>query len=258
MPAFRDVTLMPDLPSYLWLAITRLGGAGVTLPLALAIAAWLAIGYTWKMALHWLLALGAAIAIVMATKIAFLGFGLGIFPLDFTGISGHAMLAGAVYPFVFFLILARTGTAWRMAGIAAGLAVSVTISCSRIVLAAHSPAEAVSGFVLGALTVLLFLCGWWRAQPHHRLRAVPVMASLAALIFALHDVIIPTHRWITQLALAVSGHERPFARIRWHRMSAMKNSGVASGASASAGSQASAVAPRELTPAASATEKPRI
>ena len=35
---------MPDLPVHLWYAITNLGGAGLTLPLALAIALWLAAG----------------------------------------------------------------------------------------------------------------------------------------------------------------------------------------------------------------------
>ncbi|MFP3740722.1 phosphoesterase, partial [Burkholderia sp. SIMBA_019] len=33
---------MPELPDYLWYSITGLGGAGMTLPLAFAIALWLA------------------------------------------------------------------------------------------------------------------------------------------------------------------------------------------------------------------------
>ena len=41
---------MPDLPAHLWYSITSLGGAGMALPLAFAIALWLAVGYTWRMA----------------------------------------------------------------------------------------------------------------------------------------------------------------------------------------------------------------
>ena len=96
---------MPDLPVHLWYSITNLGGAGLTLPLAIAIALWLAVGYTWRMAAGWLLLLGAAIGVVTVTKLAFLGWGVGIRELDFTGVSGHAMLSTAVYPVALFLML---------------------------------------------------------------------------------------------------------------------------------------------------------
>ena len=45
---------MHDLPLHLWFSITRLGGAGLTLPLAIAIALWLALGYSWRLAGGWL------------------------------------------------------------------------------------------------------------------------------------------------------------------------------------------------------------
>lgn len=37
---------MFDLPSHLWISITALGSAGLTLPLALTVAVWLALGYS--------------------------------------------------------------------------------------------------------------------------------------------------------------------------------------------------------------------
>ncbi|HEY1609259.1 MAG TPA: phosphoesterase, partial [Paraburkholderia sp.] len=40
---------MPDLPTHLWYTITNLGGAGTTLPLAIAIALWLGVCYSWRM-----------------------------------------------------------------------------------------------------------------------------------------------------------------------------------------------------------------
>jgi hypothetical protein len=36
-----------------------------------------------------------------------------------------------------------------------------------------------------------------------------------ALSIALHDVRVPTQRWVTHIALKVSGHDRPFVRAHW-------------------------------------------
>lgn len=205
---------MPDLPVHLWYAITNLGGAGLTLPLALAIALWLVAGYSWRMGASWLLLLGVAIGLVTATKIAFLGWGVGIHELDFTGVSGHAMLSTAVYPVAFFLMLPRAPTALRIAGVVAGLATGIAVGLSRVALDAHSPSEAVAGCVVGALTALVFVRYWWDAQPA-QLSALAVTVSLAAITIALHSVHLPTHRWLTNLALTVSGHGHPYVRARW-------------------------------------------
>jgi membrane-associated phospholipid phosphatase len=205
---------MPDLPLHLWYSITNLGGAGLALPLAFAIALWLLAGYSWRMAASWLLLLGAAIGVVTATKIAFLGWGVGVRELDFTGVSGHAMLSTAVYPVAFFLMLQGVRSGVRAAGVAVGLVTGIAVGLSRVVLEAHSPSEAVAGFVVGALTALIFVRYWWDAQSG-RLSGAAVTLSLAALTFALHDVHVPTHRWVTHIALTVSGHEQPYVRARW-------------------------------------------
>lgn len=205
---------MLDLPLPLWFSITNLGGAGLTLPLALAIALWLATGYSWRMAASWLLLLGAAIGLVTLTKIAFLGWGVGVRSYDFTGLSGHAMLSTAVYPVAFFLMLQGARPALRVAGVVVGLAIGVAVGFSRVVLEAHSPSEAVTGCIVGALTALVFVRYWWDAQSG-RLSAVVVTLSLAALTFGLHDVRLPTHRWVTHLALTVSGHDQPYIRAKW-------------------------------------------
>jgi membrane-associated phospholipid phosphatase len=205
---------MPDLPIHLWYSITNLGGAGLTVPLALAIALWLLVGYSWRMAASWVLVLGLAIGLVTLTKIAFLGWGVGVHELDFTGISGHAMLSTAVYPVAFFLILQGAPNFLRIGGVLAGLAIGLAVALSRVVLDAHSPSEAVTGCVVGALTALVFARYWWLAQPR-RISAAVVALSLAALTIALHNVHVPTYRWIVNIALTVSGHDRPYVRAKW-------------------------------------------
>jgi hypothetical protein len=205
---------MPDLPSHVWYSITSLGGAGLTLPLAIAIALWLALGYSWRMAAGWLLLLGAAIGVVTVTKLAFLGWGVGVRELDFTGLSGHAVLSTAVYPVALFLMLLPARPAFRLAGVLLGLAAGIAVGLSRVVLSAHSPSEAITGCIVGAVTALMFVRWSWDAEPG-RLSAVPVAVSLLMLTVGLHGVHLPTQRWVTHIALKVSGHERPFIRARW-------------------------------------------
>jgi hypothetical protein len=205
---------MPDLPAHLWYAITNLGGAGMTLPLAFAIALWLALGYTWRMAAGWLLLLGAAIGIVTVTKLAFLGWGVGVRELDFTGVSGHAMLSTAVYPVVLFLILLPARPGIRLAGVLLGLAAGMAVGLSRVVLSAHSPSEAITGCLTGAAAALLFVRLAWHAQPG-RLTVLPVAVSMMVLAVLVHGVHVPTQRWVTHIALKVSGHDRPFIRAKW-------------------------------------------
>ena len=162
---------MPDLPAHLWYSITSLGGAGMTLPLAFAIALWLAVGYTWRMAAGWLLLLGAAIGVVTLTKLAFLGWGVGVRELDFTGVSGHAMLSTAVYPVALFLMLLPARPAIRLLGVLLGLAAGMAVGLSRVVLSAHSPSEAVTGCLVGAegCPIAFLLIGFvWNRALHHQ------------------------------------------------------------------------------------------
>ncbi|HEY3598188.1 MAG TPA: phosphatase PAP2 family protein [Paraburkholderia sp.] len=207
---------MPDLPRHFWYTISSFGGASVTLPLTLAIALWLAVGYSSRIAGGWLLLIACAASIVTATKLAFLGWGIGVREWDFTGLSGHAMMSTAVYPAVFFVALLPARPAVRLAGIAAGFGVGVAISFSRVVVEAHSPSEAIAGCLMGALNALIFIRLAWHATPRRSpLSTVPVIVSLLVLMAALHNVHVPTHRWVEHIALKVSGHTRPFVRARW-------------------------------------------
>lgn len=205
---------MPDLPVHLWYAITSLGGAGMTLPLAFAIAIWLAVGYSWRMAAGWLLLLGTAIGVVTVTKLAFLGWGVGVRELDFTGVSGHAMLSTAVYPVALFLLLLPARPAIRLIGVLAGLAAGIAVGLSRVVLSAHSPSEAVTGCLVGALAAILFVRMAWDAEPG-RLSVLPVTVSMLVLAVLMHGVHVPTQRWVTDIALKVSGRDRPYIRAKW-------------------------------------------
>ncbi|KMQ80750.1 Membrane-associated phospholipid phosphatase [Candidatus Burkholderia pumila] len=203
-----------DLPTSVWISITALGSVGVMVPVALAVAAWLLVGYRWKYAVSWLGLLGAASALVAVTKIAFIGWGIGVRNIDFTGISGHALMSTAVLPVAIFVALLPARSGVRGASAAVGLMLGVLIGASRVVLDAHSVSEVVAGCALGAVVALAFVWIAWRTEPG-KLPPTPVAASLAAVVVALHRVPVPTQHWITEIALNLSGHERPYVRARW-------------------------------------------
>ena len=206
-------------PTHIWFALTNFGGVAVTIPVSFAIAAWLAAGMRLRAAAQWLAVLGLAAGLTVLTKIAFLGWGVGIRPIDFTGISGHAVLSTLVYPVMLSVVLINAGIAWRRAGFLLGLAFGFAIGASRVALHAHSVSEIVAGCALGAL-VACFFVSRLEAQPapaDPTPHPLLVSLSLAALIGSLHGMHVPTQRWVTSIALDLSGHERPYIRARWHR-----------------------------------------
>ena len=207
---------MPFLSFSSWLLITGFGSSGVMIPIALALAAWLAAAHNWRAALLWLGLLSAAIGVVVATKLAFIGWGIGIRSLDFTGISGHSMLSTAVFPVMLDTLLLPARRTVRRLGVAVGLACGVLIGASRFVLQAHSTSEIVAGCLLGAAVALLYV-RITRGAEAARLPPLAVGASVCLLMATLHGWHVPTQRWVTLIALGLSGHDRPVVRVLWHK-----------------------------------------
>ena len=123
-----------EIHSLFWLAVTRVGEAQILLPAFLAGALWLALARpagargraaqgnahahdhpARRSALRWIAGITATTLVTTVSKVAFLGFGLGIAAIDFTGFSGHSMYAWAILP-----VLAAIVGGWRgaLAGVA--------------------------------------------------------------------------------------------------------------------------------------------
>lgn len=206
--------LLPDVSENLpgsidyWLVVTHMGTFGLMLPvLAMSSLSLLRSGQA-PVVRTWLLALTVAALVVLATKIAFLGWGLGIPALDFTGISGHSMLAAAILP-VLFSLPAYGGNSRY--GLIIGLGLSGFVAYSRVVLGAHSPSEALSGFALG---MAVSIAAW------HKLN-VPARASyftggaVLCLLLSFNTQAsnyVPTHDLEVGLALMISGRSAPYVR----------------------------------------------
>lgn len=194
-----------------WQLITFIGDSVITMPAAAAIVLWLISAGAWRMALSWCLLFGGALTIVLATKIAFIGWGIGIPGLDFTGISGHAMRACAVLPVIAYLLLQHARPPVRICGVLLGFAAALMIGLSRLVLHVHSASEVVTGIGLGTLVAIAFI-RQSEGQPGLHLQRWVVGLTMLGLVPTTHAQPAPTHQWVTTVALYLSGHDRPFVR----------------------------------------------
>lgn len=198
-----------------WTDITHFGDLSITALAAFAIAAWLLAEGEQRLAFWWSLLFSFGMAIVVATKIAFIGWGVGIRAIDFAGFSGHAMRAAAVLPVLFYLMLEKAPRSLRAAGALSGLACAALVAVSRVALHAHSVSEVVLGFLLGASVSVGFL--WIASSTLRRNVFTPLRLSLSvlALLHAPYVHPAPTQKWLTQVTLLISGHGQPITRSAW-------------------------------------------
>ncbi len=200
-----------------WTDITNFGDITITSLVALAIAAWLFVDDEKRLALWWTLLFAGATSIVIATKMAFIGWGIGIRAIDFTGFSGHAMRIAAVLPVLSYLILQRTPFSVRIAGVAIGLLFAVIVSASRVAVHAHSVSEVVAGWLLGSMVSLTFIRIAYASLNKHIFKPVHIAFSILALLPAPYVHPAPTQQWLTQITLYVTGHEHPYPRSAWRQ-----------------------------------------
>jgi hypothetical protein len=202
-----------DYSMHLWSKITHLGDTSLMAPAALLIGLWLLASARRDLLWRWIQLLAFALALVALSKIAFIGWGIGIPALDFTGLSGHSTFATAVLPVMAYLLLHRYPGPVRIAGVALGLAMGLLVGISRLVLSFHSSAEVIAGCVLGALVSLGFI---WVVDTARRptVSRSLIVASLVALLAASSLQAAPTQYWFIRVALYMSGHDRPFVRTR--------------------------------------------
>ncbi len=197
-----------------WHFITALGGLGITAPIGIAIAAWLGAAHCARRALYWCLVFGVAMAIVIASKIAFIGWGIGSQAYDFTGFSGHAARAGAVFPVAAYLLCREMRLGWRVIHVALAALLAVLVAISRVKVMAHSPAEALLGLLLGLGTAAAFM-----ALTHSTRRFTPnpwlIGLTLLVLVAQPRGERVDTQQWMTAIALNLSGHDRPYSRWSW-------------------------------------------
>lgn len=197
--------------------LTRLGEAQILFPLAWVAAAWLWLQADQAaVARRWLLWLSVATALTTASKLAFIGWGWGWADLDFTGISGHAMVSAATLPMLVWAALLGRNPLVQNRGVACAFFLAALIAYSRLEVGAHSTSEAVAGFALGA---------WASAMTLLRAQQRPVAAPLwlpvgvlgMLLLLPLNAPASRSHDWVTRLSLQLSGRVLAYQRHDLHR-----------------------------------------
>jgi len=196
-----------------WQSLTWFGDSGFLLPAALWIAVWLGVrSATRPGAWLWVLLFGSGGALIAASKIAFLGWGIGSATLNFTGFSGHTALSASVWPVVCWLTASRWEHRVRVSAAAVGLLFAILIGTSRLALYAHSKSEVAAGLALGVAISATFLWQQYH-RPLPRLNWSLVVITLATPMLFVHPgTPAPTQSALEVIAIRLAGIERPFTR----------------------------------------------
>jgi len=197
-----------------WSSLSRLAEAPILAPFVLLCALLLAVlPRGRRMAAWWIGTFGFAVLVTLASKVAFLGWGIGSAALDFTGVSGHAMCAAAVYPTLLAAVTRDRAARWRALAIGAGVALALLIGYSRIALGVHSASEVVAGLLLGGAGAALTLCFASPMSP--RLPALSLLVPCAALLAVPGPASAQaSHGTVVRLSLALSGRAVPYTRAQ--------------------------------------------
>lgn len=211
-PSFSARLLTSPMHSF-WQAFTWFGDSGFLLPTALLVALWLFADTGSRMAAaQWVLLFGACGLVVMVSKIAFMGWGIGSATLNFTGFSGHTALATSVWPVLLWATASRFSARVRLMAAAFGWCLAMAIGVSRLALEAHSNSEVVAGALLGTLASAVFLT-LQRHAPARPWGARWMLLGVAALMAVLmHGRAAPTQGALEIIAARLANLERPFTR----------------------------------------------
>jgi membrane-associated phospholipid phosphatase len=209
-----------------WPLVTRLGEAEILLPAALltALDLFFRAGQR-RLASSWMALLLLAVACTTASKLAFIGWGLGVAAINFTGVSGHTMFAAAIYPMLVVSLVgapAASGSsessessefhkARYLAALLLGCLLALVVGLSRIAVGAHSWSEMLAGLLLGGAVTAAVLM---------RPASVPRLITPGVLVLALVCISASpggmpasqTHSLVTRLALHLSNHAVPYTR----------------------------------------------
>jgi membrane-associated phospholipid phosphatase len=199
-------------PPAFWHFITRLGEVHILLPAALlALLALFRQTQSRPIALRWLMALLMAATLTTATKLAFIGWGIGIRALNFTGISGHAMFAASIYPCLLAVMASRLPLWVQRLAVGAGVTLAVAVGVSRIEVGAHSVSEVVAGLLAGGLVSAVALLP--SDMPRRAMGFVlPTVVGVWLVLTPVHAPPMQTHSYVIRLSMALAGIQVPHTR----------------------------------------------
>lgn len=203
-----------------WQWVSFFGDSTVLLPSAAAVFMVLFLRRpSRQIAWQWGLLFGITGAIVSASKLAFMGWGIGIRELDFTGFSGHTALSTAFWPIFLWLLCARGSIALRRTAMVMGYLLAGLVGYSRLAIHAHSPSEVIAGLLLGACGTLFLLL------QRNSSRVVDAQLSWGGVLSLIIIPVVllnigtkaPTQSLLGEIAVKLGPLEKPFTRADMHK-----------------------------------------
>ncbi|WP_174507935.1 phosphatase PAP2 family protein [Klebsiella oxytoca] len=204
-----------------WQWVSFFGDSTVLLPSAAALFVVLLLSRPSRLlAWQWGLLFGITGTIVCASKLAFMGWGMGIREIDFTGFSGHTALSAAFWPIFLWLLCARGTVPLRRVAIVMGYMLAGLVGYSRLAIHAHSTSEVVAGLVLGSCGSALFLLLQRRTSC-----AVDAQLSWGGLMSLIIIPVVllntgtkaPTQSLLGEIAVKLGPLDKPFTRADLHK-----------------------------------------
>lgn len=198
---------------HMWHLLTAFGDCAVLLPLTVVAMAWLiSRPATRHNALLWGVTIFSCGALVTLSKLIYMGWGLGIPGLDFTGFSGHTALSSVIWPGIPALLISEKNRRVRWIAVALGVLLAMGVAVSRLGLGVHSVSEVVLGGALGfsLMAGLLFKLHHVTAQigmPSWR-----VCLSLLLPLLLCYGRTFPSQHLLKDTAAYISGHASAFTR----------------------------------------------
>lgn len=211
--------------------LTRLGEAQILLPamvLGMASAGRSGVAATFR----WVVLTGVAAGLTLASKLAFIGWGVGWAWADFTGVSGHTLFASAVLPPLALLLAGGLQIGLRRGVVALAIGLAAAVGVSRVLLGAHSVSEVLAGWALGGGVAALSWSALGRvaSRPDRPVHSAPALIVLAwAVLAVLQAAPTRSHERVTALALHLSGRAVPYQRADLHRQVARRSAAAARG-----------------------------
>jgi len=201
-----------------WHFLTFFGDTMLLLPTAVILFVLLFCAKKTRIAAwHWALVYGAVGAVVSISKLAFMGWGLGIARYDFTGFSGHSALSAVLWPVLLWAITGRCSDRIHRAGLLLGFLLPIAVGYSRLAIQVHSDSEVISGLFIGYLGSIAFL-QLQQYRPRTQLAwPLVVIALLLPIILISQRKPAPTQGLLQHIATVLAHTKHAYTREDLHR-----------------------------------------
>lgn len=185
--------------------VTSLGDQAVILPILVLVTLILLVSGQRRAAFWWAFSVALVLGLVLAAKIAFIPCSTYLLVPGLRSPSGHAGASMALYGGLGVLIARLTPVRpLRVVALLSGFLLALAIAVTRIVLEAHTPAEAIFGSLIGIIAPAILATRPVLFVRPIQLRWIWLLLGPLALGALLHGVELGAETVIVQVAQRIN------------------------------------------------------